>query len=60
LLHQDLAGKMRALNRARTVNVDDAAISHAEALIHVEAAQRESFLEAVERLLVITDAMSLR
>jgi hypothetical protein len=51
---------MRALNRARTVNVDDAAISHAEALIHVEAAQRESFLEAVERLLVITDAMSLR
>jgi LmbE family N-acetylglucosaminyl deacetylase len=60
LLHQDLAGKMRALNRARTVNVDDSAISHAEALIHVEAAQRESFLEAVERLLVITDAMSPR
>lgn len=60
LLHQDITGKMRALNRARTVNVDDPGISHAEALIHVEAAQRESFLEAVEKLLVITDAMTPR
>lgn len=60
LLHQDITGKMRALNRARTVNVDDPGISHAEALIHVEATQRESFLDAVEKLLVITDAMTPR
>lgn len=60
LLHQDLVGKMRALNRTRTVNVDDPAISYAEAYIRVEAARADEFLHAVEQVLIVTDAMAPR
>lgn len=57
LLHQDLVGKMRALNRCRTVNVDDPAIRYAEAYTHVLPESAERYLEAVERVIEITDSM---
>ncbi len=58
LLHHDLIGKVRALNHARTVNVDDAAIRYAEAYLRVEAGRADEFLEAVERLIRLTDGMA--
>lgn len=58
LMHQDLIGKVRALNHARTVNVDDAAVRYAEAYVHVRPEEADRFLELVEGLLRVTDGMS--
>lgn len=57
LLHQDLIAKVRALNHARTVNVDDAAIRYAEAYLRVFPEQADGFLDAVDQVLRITDGM---
>lgn len=57
ILHQDLIGKVRAVNRARTVNVDDPDIRYAEALIRVDPARADMFLHQVEDLLKTTDSM---
>ena len=57
LLHQDMVGKVRAINRSRTVNVDDDAVRYAEAYIRVEPSEADRFVEAVEQVLEITDGM---
>ena len=57
LMHQDVIGKVRAINRCRTVNVDDETVRYAEAYIRVEPSQAEAFVDAVERVLEITDGM---
>ena len=57
LLHHDLVTKVRALNHARTVNVDDAAIRYAEAYLRVDPARADGFLDIVEQLLRLTDDM---
>ncbi len=57
LLHHDLVAKVRALNHARTVNVDEEAIRYAEAYLRVEPAHADAFLDAVEQVLRLTDGM---
>jgi LmbE family N-acetylglucosaminyl deacetylase len=57
MLHQDLVGKVRALNHARTVNVDDPTVQYAEAYLHVAAAEMDAFVRAVDHLLLLTDGM---
>ena len=58
LMHQDMVGKIRAINRGRTINVDDPAVRYAEAYIRVEPERADTFLEAVENTLKVTDGMS--
>jgi LmbE family N-acetylglucosaminyl deacetylase len=57
LEHQDLIGKVRALNRARTVNVDDRSIEYAEAYAVVEPESMPGYLKAVEDVIRIVDGM---
>ena len=58
LLHQDLVGKVRSLNRARTVNVDDPAVRYVEAYCRLESARIPEYLERVEAVLEVIDAMT--
>lgn len=58
LLHQDLVGKVRALNRARTVNIDDVSIRYVEAFSRIDSEQEEAYLAAVESLIRCVDGMA--
>ena len=60
LLHQDLVGKVRALNHARSVNVDDPAIRYVEAYLRLEGEAIAEFLECLDRLLGLTEQMRPR
>jgi LmbE family N-acetylglucosaminyl deacetylase len=60
LRHMDLIGKLRAQNRARTVNVDDRAIEFAEGYTVIEAGQLGPYLAAVEQVITIVDRMGPR
>jgi hypothetical protein len=57
LLHQDLVAKVRALNHARTVNVDDPAVRYAEAYLHLHSDRIEDFLDKVDAVLRLTERM---
>ena len=57
LVHMDLIAKLRAQNRARTVNVDDRAIEYAEGYTVIESAQLQAYLSAVEQVIRIVDGM---
>lgn len=57
LLHQDLVGKVRALNHARTVNVDDSTVRYAEAYLRMEPGRTDDFLAALEAVLRLTEEM---
>ena len=57
LRHQDLIAKLRAQNRARTVNVDDRAIQFAEAYTVIEGSRMGDYLKAVEDVVRLVDAM---
>ena len=56
ILH-DLAGKVRALNRARTVNVDDRTIEYVEAYAVIERASLPAYMERAEQLVSLVDGM---
>jgi LmbE family N-acetylglucosaminyl deacetylase len=60
MLHQDLVEKVRALNRARTVNVDDRRIEYVEAYAVIEQALLPAYLESVETLARLVDEMGPR
>lgn len=60
LRHQDLITKLRAQNRARTVNVDDRTIQFAEAYALIEGDLLASYLERVERVVEMVDRMGPR
>jgi LmbE family N-acetylglucosaminyl deacetylase len=60
MILQDLLGKVRALNRARTVNVDDRAIEYVEAYAVVERDRLESYLTAAEAIARLVDEMGPR
>ncbi len=57
LLHQDLIGKVRALNRARTVNVDDATIQYVEAFTRIDPKMVDEYARRVEDLVRLVDDM---
>ena len=57
LAHQDLLAKLRAQNRARTVNVDDPTIQFAEAYTVIEGASVPDYLAAVESVVRLVDRM---
>ncbi len=57
LLHQDLVAKVRALNRARTVNVDDAAIQYVEAFTRIEPKMMDEYARRAEALIRLVDEM---
>jgi hypothetical protein len=53
----DLVGKVRALNRARTVNVDDRSIEYVEAYACVDPGKLPDYLRAAEALARLVDGM---
>jgi LmbE family N-acetylglucosaminyl deacetylase len=55
LPHQDLVGKMRALARARTINVDDPHVRYAEAFLHLRPGDVPRLLESAAALLGLCD-----
>lgn len=57
LVHMDLIAKLRAQNRARTVNVDDRAIEYAEGYTVIEGSRMGDYLKAVEDVVRLVDAM---
>lgn len=57
LRHQDLIAKLRAQNRARTVNVDDRSIEYAEAYTVMEVEMLPTYLERVEKVVTLVDRM---
>jgi LmbE family N-acetylglucosaminyl deacetylase len=60
LRHQDLIAKLRAQNRARTVNVDDRAIEYAEAYTVIEPDMLATYLERAEKMVTLVDGMGPR
>ena len=60
VLHHDLIGKVKALNKARTVNVDDRTIDYVEAFAVVDRESLPAYLDASERLVRLVDAMGPR
>jgi LmbE family N-acetylglucosaminyl deacetylase len=57
MVSQDLVGKVKALNRARTVNVDDRTIEYVEAYAVIDRDRFPEYLTSVERLAALVDAM---
>ncbi len=55
LVQHDLVGKMRAIARARTVNVPDGQVRYAEAFLHLRPDAVQSYLAAQENLLLQND-----
>ncbi|MEZ6194179.1 MAG: PIG-L deacetylase family protein [Planctomycetota bacterium] len=58
LEHHDLVAKLTGVDVARTANVDDPAVTRAEAYLRVDPAEIETFLAAVESAARITDRMA--
>jgi LmbE family N-acetylglucosaminyl deacetylase len=56
-VRQDLIGKVRALNRARTVNVDDPSIEYVEAYTVIDRAGLPAYFDAAECLAKLVDGM---
>lgn len=54
----DIVTKVTGLNVARSANVPDPAITHCEAYLRITPEQIGAFLEASERLLLLTDSMA--
>jgi LmbE family N-acetylglucosaminyl deacetylase len=59
-IRHDLVGKVRALNRARTVNVDDRSIEYAEAYAVIDASAVDAYLQRAESLVTLVDGMGPR
>jgi LmbE family N-acetylglucosaminyl deacetylase len=57
LPYQDIVGKVRALNRARTVNIDDRAMEAVEGYCLVDPARIGDYFDAAETLVRLVDAM---
>lgn len=57
LLHQDLVAKVRALNHARTVNVDDPLVRYAEAYLMLRPEELEELLSSLDQVFRLTERM---
>jgi LmbE family N-acetylglucosaminyl deacetylase len=57
LPYQDIVGKVRALNRARTVNIDDRAVDAVEGFCLVDPARADAYFAAAEVLVRLVDSM---
>lgn len=58
LEHHDLEAKLTGIDVARTANVDDRRVTHAEAWLRIDPAQARAFLDASETAMRITDSMA--
>jgi LmbE family N-acetylglucosaminyl deacetylase len=57
LAHMDIPAKVAALNRARTVNVADAAVTDCEAYCRIDPARLDAYFDAAEAAVRVVDGM---